>query len=159
MGRTPVGLLSIIAAPQCLMVKACLRWVNVYPTMRKEEAHHKQEYRGQHGHGDNELLSASLPKPQPMLITALVMGRTAECTQSSGFHSNTGKPAFIFKTRAKESTEKIFEQSIQTPCGLYWRQAAREQLLRMGNEETPAVHWFFLSWAAKMALIYWGTYW
>lgn len=35
----------------------------------------------------------------------------------------------------KTSTVKIFEQSIQTPCGLYWRQATREQLLRMGNEE------------------------
>lgn len=35
----------------------------------------------------------------------------------------------------KESTVKIFEQSIQTPCGSYWRQAAREQLLRMGNED------------------------
>lgn len=32
-------------------------------------------------------------------------------------------------------TVKIFEQSIQTPCGSYWRQAAREQLLRMGNED------------------------
>lgn len=59
------------------------------------------------------------------------------------FHSYTEKPAFIFKTRKKESTVKIFEQSIQTPCGLYWRQAAREQLLRMGNEETQAVQWGF----------------
>lgn len=86
MGRTPVGPLSITAAPQCLMVKARLHWVNVYPTMRKEEAHHKHKYGGQNGQGDNELLSASLPKPQPMLITARVMGRErAECTQSSGF--------------------------------------------------------------------------
>ena len=50
-------------------------------------------------------------------------------------HSSIEKPAFIFKTREKESAVKIFEQSIQTPCGLYWRQATREQLLRMGNEE------------------------
>lgn len=45
------------------------------------------------------------------------------------------KNAFILQMREKESTVKIFEQSIQTPCGLYWRQAAREQLLRMGDEE------------------------
>lgn len=50
-------------------------------------------------------------------------------------HSSTESTAIIFKTREKESTVKIFEQSIQTPCGLYWRPAAREQLLRMGNEE------------------------
>lgn len=37
--------------------------------------------------------------------------------------------------QGEESTVKIFEQSIQTPCGLYWRQVAREQLLRMGNED------------------------
>lgn len=50
--------------------------------------------------------------------------------------SSTENTAFIFKTReGKKSTVKIFEQSIQTPCGLYWRQATREQLLRMGNEE------------------------
>lgn len=61
MGRTPAGPLSITTAPQCLMVKACLHWVNVYPTIRKEEAHHKQEHRGRHGQRDNELLSASLP--------------------------------------------------------------------------------------------------
>lgn len=66
--------------------------------------------------------------------------------------------------RGKESTVKIFEQSIQTPCGLYWRQAAREQLLRMGNEEMAKTCRQFsrggggLSLAAKMALIYSGTY-
>lgn len=71
-----------------------------------------------------------------MLIRARVMGRRVECTQSSGSPLlHTEKPSFIFKTQEKESTVKIFEQSIQTPCGLYWRQAAREQLLRMGNEE------------------------
>lgn len=37
--------------------------------------------------------------------------------------------------KGEESTVKIFEQSIQTPCGLYWRQPTREQLLRMANEE------------------------
>lgn len=118
------------------MVKARLRWVNVYPTIRKEEAHHKQEHRGQRGQGDNELLSASLLRPQPMLIRAWVMGRRVECTQSSGsplFHRENC--LHIQNEREKESTVKIFEQSIQTPCGLYWRQAAREQLLRMGNEE------------------------
>lgn len=65
-------------------------------------------------------------------------------------------------------TVKIFEQSIQTPCGSYWRQAAREQLLRMGNEDMAKTRRqftvifflsFFLSWAAKIALIYSGTYW
>lgn len=70
------------------MVKASLQWVSVYPTMRKGEAQkrrkHKQEYRGQYGYRDNELLSASLPWPQPMLIRAWVMGRRAECIQSSG---------------------------------------------------------------------------
>lgn len=70
-----------------------------------------------------------------MLIRAWVMGRTVECTQSSGSPLFHRELAFIFKKREKESTVKIFEQSIQTPCGLYWRQAAREQLLRMGNEE------------------------
>lgn len=43
---------------------------------------------------------------------------------------------------------KIFEQYIQTPCELYWRQAAREQLLRMGDEEmaraSQAVQWVFV---------------
>lgn len=47
----------------------------------------------------------------------------------------TKLPSYPKRYREKESTVKIFEQSIQTPCGLYWRQAAREQLLRMGNEE------------------------
>lgn len=57
--------------------------------------------------------------------------------------SSAENAAFIFKNqrgrergkKKKTSTVKIFEQSIQTPCGLYWRQATREQLLRMGNEE------------------------
>lgn len=49
--------------------------------------------------------------------------------------SSTESTAFVLKTsKKKKSTVKIFEQSIQTPCGLYWRQATREQLLRMGNE-------------------------
>lgn len=74
----------------------------------------------------------------------------------------------ILNQRERESTVKIFEQSIQTPCGSYWRQAAREQLLRMGNEDMAETRrqftviffpLFFLSWAAKMALIYSGTYW
>lgn len=120
------------------MVKACLRWVNVYPTIRKEEAHHKQEYRGQHGQGDNELLSASLPPclghSQCSLGPGWWAGELYALSQVV-FCSSTEETAFIFKTREKESTVKIFEQSIQTPCGLYRRQAAREQLLRMGNEE------------------------
>lgn len=85
MSRSPVGPLSITAAPQRLMVKARLRWVNVYPTMRKEEARHKQKYRGQRGQADNEPLSASLPRPRPTLVRARLMGRRVECTQSSGF--------------------------------------------------------------------------
>lgn len=91
------------------MVKPCLHWVNVYPTMRKEEAHHKHEYRGQHGQGDNELLSASLPQPQPMLITARVMGKTVECTQSSGFpllHRETC--LYIQNERERINSENIW---------------------------------------------------
>lgn len=61
------------------------------------------------------------------------------------------------ETGNKESTVKIFEQSIQTPCGLQGEQTAREQLLRMGDEEmakTPRQFTGFLSWPANVALIY-----
>lgn len=40
-----------------------LRRVNVDLTMRKEVAYHKQENKSQHGEGDNEPASASLPPP------------------------------------------------------------------------------------------------
>lgn len=75
-----------------------------------EEAHHKHEYRGQHGQGDNELLSASLPQPQPMLITAWVMGRRAECTQSSG------SPLLHTETclHIQNETERINSENIWT---------------------------------------------
>lgn len=51
------------------------------------------------------------------------------------FSCSSAENTSVFLTRDNESTVKIFEQSIQTPCGSYRRQAAREQLLRMGNEE------------------------
>lgn len=71
-----------------------------------------------------------------MLIKAWVMRGRVECTQSSGSPLfRRAKTCLHIQNEREESTVKIFEQSIQTPCGLYRRQAAREQLLRMGNEE------------------------
>lgn len=92
------------------------------------------------------------------------MGRSVECTHSSGspllrrqtqLHRQNEKAK---KKKKRKKEVKIFEQSIQTPCGLYRRQTASEQLSRMGDEDMAKMHreFFFLSWswAAKMALIY-----
>lgn len=85
-GQNSSGPFPLSLAPQRLMVKACFHWVNVYPSIRKE-AHHKQEYRGQHRQENNELLSSSL---LPYLghsqrsLKAWGMCRRVEHTQSSG---------------------------------------------------------------------------
>lgn len=109
-GKTPAGPLSITATPQCLMVKACLHWVNVYPTIRKEEAYHKQAYTGQHGQWNNELLSASLlpclGHSQCSLKPGWCAGELSALSQVVLHSSGVEKPAFIFKMREKNQQWK-----------------------------------------------------
>lgn len=159
------GPLSITTAPQRLMVKARLRWVNVYPPIRKGEAHYKQEYGGQHGHGDNELLSASLPRPQPMLIRAVVMGRRVEWTQSSG------SPLFRREKRLQIQNERqrinskniwtLYSNTLWIVLEAGGQRAVVENEQWRDGKDSQAVELAFLllSQAAKMALIYRGTYW
>lgn len=43
-GQNSSGPFSINTVPHCLMVKARLHWVNVYLTIREEEAQHEREH-------------------------------------------------------------------------------------------------------------------
>lgn len=167
LGITPVDLPSITAAPVCLMVKACFHWVNVYPSIRKEEAHHKQENSGQHGQENNELLSSSLLSCLGHSQCSLEAGwcaRGLDAPSQEVPRSSTEEPAFMlyskweWKNQQWKYLNNLCKHLVDCTEGRWpesscWEWAMKRWRRLIGCSVD------FLSWAAKMALIYWGTYW
>lgn len=150
MGRTPVGPLSITTASQRLMVKASLRWVNVYLTIRKEEAHHKQEYRGQHGQGDNELLSASLPPCLGHSQCSLEPGWWAgelNALSQVALHSSTEKNCLHIQNERERINSKniwtIYSNTLWIVLEAGGQRAVVENGQWRDGEDSQAVQWVF----------------
>jgi len=92
-----------------LMVKACFHWVNVYPSIRKEEARHKQEYRVQHGQGNNELLPTSLLSCLGHSQCSLEPGWCAGELNALGqvvLYASTEKLAFILYSKQERKNQQ-----------------------------------------------------